>query len=127
MRHLQAISRTVRPLERTMPGISDKFRVPHNQSDQGMLAAAHAAAQNALPIQAELIKRGLPANFLADLQADIEQFEEAITNKAQIRETHVEATAAHALNFRLEFAGLSDVKRPPGALPLAAFHIVAAD
>lgn len=94
LQDLQAISRTVRPLERTMPGISDKFRVPHNQSDQAVLAAARAAALDALPLKAELIKRGLPADFLEDLQADIEQLEEAITRKAQGTETHVEATAA---------------------------------
>jgi hypothetical protein len=59
-----------------------------------MLAAARAQAADALAVKAEFIKRGMPANFLEDLQADIEQFDEAITRKEQGRETHVEATAA---------------------------------
>jgi hypothetical protein len=94
MEDLQAISRTARAMARTMPGVNDKFRVPHNQSAQGVLAAARAQAADAPPLKAEFIKRGMPTNFLEDLQADIEQFEEAITDKAQSRETHVEATAA---------------------------------
>jgi hypothetical protein len=91
---LQANNRTARAMARTIPGVNDKFRVPHNQSDQGVLAAARAQAADALPLKAEFIKRGMPANFLEDLHADIAQFEEAISQQAQGRETHVEATAA---------------------------------
>ena len=36
----------------------------------------------------------MPADFLEDLEADIEQFEEALTRRVQGRETHVTATAA---------------------------------
>src|SRR5438270_696993 len=34
MRTLEAISRTARPLGATNPGVTEKFRVPHNQGDQ---------------------------------------------------------------------------------------------
>lgn len=94
-RTLQAINRTVRPLARVTPGLLDKFRIPYSQSDQGLLAFARSVLVAAAPpLAAELIKRGLSANFLAELQEDIDQLDEAITGQAQSRETHVEATAA---------------------------------
>jgi hypothetical protein len=94
MRDLEAISRTARAMALTTPGINDKFRVPHNQSNQDVLAAARAAAVDALPFKAEFIKRGLPADFIEDLQADIEEMEGAIARKAQGTESHTTATAA---------------------------------
>jgi hypothetical protein len=94
MRDLEAISRTARALSQTTPGLDDKFRIPHNQSDQAMLAAARAAAADALPLKAEFIRRGMPADFLEDLQADIDLMEEAIERKAQGEGSQVAATAA---------------------------------
>jgi len=93
LRDLQAISRTARPMARIFPGLSDKFRMPYNQGDQALLAAARAFVTNAEPLKAEFIKRGLAADFLANLQADIEQLEEAIAHMAQSRDAHIEATA----------------------------------
>ena len=94
MRDLEAISRTARAMAITMPGIDDKFRVPHNQSNQTVLAVARAAATDALPLMADFIKRGMPADFLEDLQADIDVMEQAMTRKVQAKESHVTATAA---------------------------------
>jgi hypothetical protein len=94
MRTLEAISRTARPLEAQTPGITEKFRVPHNQSYQEVLAAARAIASAALPLKAEFIKRGMPADFLEDLQADIEALEEAHAHRAEGRDSHYEATLA---------------------------------
>ena len=94
VRDLQAINRTARPMSRIYPGLMDKLRVPYNTSDQGLLAAARACATNAEPLKAEFIKRGMPEDFLEDLQADIAQFEAAIAHMAQSRDAHVEATAA---------------------------------
>ncbi|MGB9180407.1 MAG: hypothetical protein WCB68_14335 [Pyrinomonadaceae bacterium] len=45
-------------------------------------------------LQAEFIERGLPADFLEDLAADIEQLETSTTQKIQGTEAHVAATAA---------------------------------
>lgn len=50
-------------------------------------------AADALAYKAEFIKRGLPATFLDDLNDDIAAFEEALTQRTQGRETHVNATA----------------------------------
>jgi len=94
MRDLEAISRTARAMALTTPGLNDKFRVPHNQSNQAVLATARAASTDALPLKAEFIRRGLPADFIEDLEADIEILEQAITSKAQGTESHIAATAA---------------------------------
>ena len=94
LRDLEAISRTARAMAMTTPGLNDKFRTPHNQSNQAVLAVARAAATDALPLKAEFIRRGMPADFLEDLQADIDELEQAITRKVQGHESHVSATAA---------------------------------
>jgi hypothetical protein len=94
MRDLEAISRTARPMAATIPGIAEQFRIPHNQSDQAVLATARAFATAALPHKDEFIKRGLPADFLEDLEADMEALQEAITSINESRDTHVQATAA---------------------------------
>lgn len=94
MRDLEAISHTARAMTQPTPGFNDKFRLPHNRSDQDVLAAARAAATDALPLKAEFIRRGMPADFLEDLQADINEMEEAITRKAQGAGSQVAATAA---------------------------------
>jgi hypothetical protein len=94
MRDLEAISRTARPMAASSPGLSEQFRVPHNQSDQAVLATARAFASAALPLKAEFVKRGMPADFIEDLEADIEALQEAITRKIEGRESHVTATAA---------------------------------
>lgn len=94
MRDLEAISRTARSMALTTPGLDDKFRTPHNKSNQDMLAAARAAAADALPLKAEFIRRGMPADFLEDLAADIAAMEQAISQKARGTESHIAATAA---------------------------------
>lgn len=93
-RDLEAISRTARILAMTMPGLEDKFRMPRAPKDQELLTTARSFAADALPLKAEFVKRGLPANFLDDLNADAEAFEQAIARKIQGTEAHVAATAA---------------------------------
>jgi hypothetical protein len=77
-----------------IPGLDDKFRAPHNRSHQEVLAAARAAAVDAVPFKAEFIRRGMPADFLEDLAADIDRMEQAVSRKARGTESHVAATAA---------------------------------
>lgn len=91
---LDAISRTARVMAQTTPGLEDKFRAPRGVSDQALLATARAFAADALPLKTEFTRRGLPDNFLEDLNADITELEQAINQKIQKREVHVAATAA---------------------------------
>lgn len=93
-RDLEAISRTARAMALATPGLENKFRAPRSVSDQALLSAARAFAADALPLKAEFTRRGLPEDFLEDLSADIEAFEQAITQTIQKREAQVAATAA---------------------------------
>ncbi|HEY9401265.1 MAG TPA: hypothetical protein VIQ24_01135 [Pyrinomonadaceae bacterium] len=93
-RDLEAISRTARSMAFDMPGIEDKFRLPHMPKDQELINTARAFASDAQPLAAEFARRGLPADFLADLASDIESFEQAVSRKNEGRAAHVSATAA---------------------------------
>jgi hypothetical protein len=89
---LEAIRRTARAMALTMPGLDDKFRIPMNVSEQEWLATARAFAADAEPLKAEFIRRGLPENFLEDLNESIEAFEQSINDRAQKKGAHVAAT-----------------------------------
>lgn len=91
---MEAISRTARVIALTMSGVDEKFRLPRNAGDQTWLAAARSFARDAEPLKAEFIRRGLPQDFIDDLNADIETFEEAINNSAQNTGSRVAATVA---------------------------------
>jgi hypothetical protein len=81
-------------MEAASPGVTEKFRVPHNQSDQNVLAAARAFAAAALPLKAEFVKRGMRPDFIEDLEAKTEALDNAIKSKIESRGSHVESTAA---------------------------------
>lgn len=93
-RDLNLISRTARGMARTIHGLEQKFRLPRALKDQDLIAVARMFATDAQPLKAEFIKRGLPANFLEDLNDDIAAFEEAITQRTQGTSTQVTSTAA---------------------------------
>jgi hypothetical protein len=91
---LEAISRTARAIAITLPGFDDKFRLPRNVGAQKLIAVARSFAQDAEPMKAEFIKRGLPADFLDDLNDRIAEVEQAIENRDQHAGAGVAATAA---------------------------------
>jgi hypothetical protein len=90
---LEAIVRTARAMALDSPGVDDKFRLPRNNGDQAMLNAARAFLKDAAPLKADFTKHDMPDDFLDDLQADIEAFEEAIRDHEAGKDTHVAARA----------------------------------
>lgn len=78
---LRAISRTARAMARRVPGVGEKFRVPHNLGDQAFLVAARSIVTAAEPLASEFIKYSLPTDFLDDLRADIAAFEAALDDR----------------------------------------------
>lgn len=91
---LMRISRTARSMRRAIPGLEDKFRSPGKLKDQELLAFARGVAADAVPFKAEFTKRGLPEDFLEDLNDDVERFEEAIAKQTQGGSEKVGARAA---------------------------------
>ncbi len=91
---LERTSRTARTMALTMPGLEDKFRLPRKPKDQELLTTARTFLADANPLKSEFVRRGLPANFLDELEEDINAFEISINQKIQGTEKHVTATAA---------------------------------
>jgi hypothetical protein len=85
---LEAINRTARTLSDEVPGISEKFRMPAVGNDQILLTTARAFGAEAEPLATQLIAHELPANFLADLDADIAVMEAAINDQASGTSNH---------------------------------------
>jgi hypothetical protein len=90
---LEAIRRTARVMAADIPGLDDKFRIPRNNNDQQLLSAARAFAADAEPLAAQFIAHEMPADFLANLNADIAALETAISNQASGVGAHVSAGA----------------------------------
>jgi len=87
------IVRTARSMFYQFPGIEAKFRMPRNRSDQQMLAAARAFVTEATPLSADFIAYGLPATFLAELQAAIDAFEASLAPTGAATDAQVAAIA----------------------------------
>lgn len=91
---LEAMSRTARPMERTTPGLADKFRMPRSSGEQAILTAARSFAENAEPLKAEFIRRGLPPTFHEDLTAKTEALSASIFGWVEKTGERVAATVA---------------------------------
>ena len=76
---LMAIRRTAKTLASFIPGLDEKFRMPASNSDQDLLNAARATAAEVMPFSDLLIARELPADFLDELTALIEELDTAIS------------------------------------------------
>jgi hypothetical protein len=91
---MQAINLTAKAIALGEPGVDDKFRLPRGASDQVLLATARAFAQDAAPLSEEFIKREMPATFLDELSAAINEFSQTISERNQSTASQVSATAA---------------------------------
>lgn len=133
---LRAINRTAKALAAEVPGLDEKFRMPRSPSYAAVLTAARAFLKDAMPLKAEFIGYEMPADFLEDLQADIEAFEKAEddqgtgkTQKAGATRTIAEAVIAGSEALRKLDALLRNKYRDqPAKLAewFAASHVVRA-
>lgn len=93
-RSLERIRRTARAMAHETPGLDNKFRIPRTPTDQELVAIAKVFGADALPIKSEFIKYALPATFVDDLNAQLTDFNEALTRQNEGKEGQVTATAA---------------------------------
>ena len=105
---LQAISRTARALALDNPRLDDKFRVPQSNGHQALLSAGRAFADDAAPLLKAFIAHDMPATFLTQLNADLQEFERAIRDHAVGKDKHIAARAG--IDTAIE-AGLTAVQR----------------
>jgi hypothetical protein len=73
-------------------GLDGKFHMPRSGGDQALLNSARAFAADAPAFSAPFIGLGLAADFIAHLNADIADFETAITAKGTGTGAQVSAT-----------------------------------
>jgi hypothetical protein len=90
---MKEISRTARSMEYQFPGISTKFRMPRNRNDQELIAAGWAFAEDAVQYQNGFVDYGLPTDFIEDLTADLQAFQDSFDVPAAGIGEQVAATA----------------------------------
>src|ERR1044072_4339565 len=90
---MQAINLTAKVIAQGMPGLDDKFRLPRAPSDQFLIVTARAFARDAAPLSEEFISREMPATFLDELNAAINEFSQTISERNQSTASQVSATA----------------------------------
>jgi hypothetical protein len=95
LRMMRAINLIARSINEQFPGIADQFKMGRG-GDQDTINRARAFIVAATPISAEFIARGLPATFIADLQAAIDAVDQAEDRQSTARSTQATATAAIA-------------------------------
>jgi hypothetical protein len=91
---LRAISRTAEAIAQDIPGFDDPFRMPPGGNDQNLVHAARAISASATPVSAQFISHAMPADFLAELNSDIADFEAAINHQTTGVGTHISASAS---------------------------------
>lgn len=75
---LAMLNRTVNTMALDMPEMKGKFPLPHlNANTQELLAAARSALEEAAPLKDKLLDYDMPADFLAELERQITDFETA--------------------------------------------------
>jgi hypothetical protein len=91
---LKEVNRTARTLEPEHPGIRPTFRLPKSGSYPALIATAQSVIEAATPLSADFEAAGMPATFLADLQALLTAFQGATGQKHNGGITRVISTAA---------------------------------
>ena len=94
LEQLRAINQTARGMEKLHPGIATLFRMPRGNGDQATLNTARAFVTEATLIAVEFIERGLPADFLATLEATIAEALSAIGAQDEARRQLTASTAS---------------------------------
>jgi hypothetical protein len=105
---LDSIGATARAVALDTPGVEDRFRVPRRKGKVAVLSAARAFVSDVEPLAKQFVAHGMARDFVAQLTAKIEAFEEAL--KAREAERALNASARAALKGALD-SGLAAVTR----------------
>ncbi len=91
---LDALARTARAMAADVPGLEGRFRVvPTRLNDLELLTAGRAFAGEAAALASPFIAHGLPAGFLAELQAALDAFEGTARDRVAARGARASARA----------------------------------
>jgi hypothetical protein len=106
---LMMIRRTSRSLDHTFPGVHTKFRVPPHLSASELMAVADHFVTEATPLKTNFIAYGLPANFLDDLNDQIDEVRGALGDQDAGTRMRVTATAGISETLEAAFASVRRV------------------
>lgn len=90
---MQAVNQIARSIDQQFPGIADQFKMGRG-GDQATLNRARAFITNATPIASDFTSRGMPATFVADMQAAVDAADSAEDRQSIARTAQSAATAA---------------------------------
>jgi hypothetical protein len=76
---LKTINVTAQSIAVDNPSIIETFRMPRGDNDQQLLAKARSFATEAALVKTEFVEFGLAGSFINDLETDIANFAQAIT------------------------------------------------
>jgi len=76
--YVRMLRRTPSAMAADVPDLQNRFRLPA-RNDAELLTAGHQFVRDAEPLQSEFILHGMPATFLADLRARVDEFEAAVS------------------------------------------------
>jgi len=93
-RDINMILRTVAAMDLDTPGIKEKFVMPQGSNDQKLLSTARAFEELIAPLKDPMLAHDVKPEFFDRLPQDIAQFEAAIAEKNDGRNSHVTANAA---------------------------------
>jgi hypothetical protein len=124
---MRRIAETAHSMVYKYPGIDLKFQMPRNNSDAEILAKARAFQTEATAREADFIENEMEADFLAEFDHLIADFEHSLSTTATATTSHVEASAEIGEEIRkgmiafrtMKGAVLNRVRDNPGKL--AAF------
>lgn len=125
---LKAIRRTAKLIDRDRPGFDEEFTLSRQLNESTLLNTAKIFLKRAQPSADEFIKYLLPTDFLEDLEADIEAFEEAISVGDQalshriVATTGIEEAMAEAMDLVDRLNGLIRNRYRDNALMLSAWN-----
>jgi hypothetical protein len=90
---LQMFSRTANIIDYEIPNFSKDFVYPKNRTDQELLTSAKVTVPKATANKQIFIRYGVPAEIIADLEAEIADFEATVPAAASAAGTKVTATS----------------------------------
>jgi hypothetical protein len=97
---LKTISRTAKAIAIDKTEFNQVFRSPTNNNDQMLISTARSFAVEAAKIKADFIRYGLSDDFIDELNDDISQFEQTLSDSAATKIESTSAVAAIDENMR---------------------------
>ena len=130
---MQDVADMWRPMAKNYENAQNKFRMPYGNNDQLLIDTAGSFIEEAAPLEAAFIARGMPANFIADLTAKRTAFDEVVNESDAARLERVGVNAQFTEPVRKCRAAVEDVdpivkmtyRTNPGKLAewLSATHV----